>query len=48
MLASHVAHFDLAADGTVLYSNGYDVLAWANGQTRSLGRHALVEGLAAL
>lgn len=48
VIASHVAHFDLAADGTVLYSNGYDVLAWADGQTRSLGRHELVEGLTAL
>jgi len=50
VIASHVAHFDLAADGTVLYSNGYDILACApdGQQQRKLGRQALVEGLAAL
>lgn len=48
VVASHVAHFDLAPDGTVLYSTGYEVFASARGEQRRLGRHDLVEGLAAL
>jgi hypothetical protein len=47
VIASHVAHFDLVADGTLLYSNGYDIVAWAKGEQRKLGRHELVEGLMA-
>ena len=48
VVASHVAHFDLAPDGTVLYSNGYDIFSWSRGEQRKLDREALVEGLAAL
>ncbi len=48
VVASHVAHFDLAPDGTVLYSNGYDIFSWSRGEQHKLNREALVEGLAAL
>jgi hypothetical protein len=47
VIASHVAHFDLTPDGTVLYSNGYDIFEWAQGTQRKLGRFDLVEGLIA-
>ena len=49
VIASHVAHFDLATDGTLIYSNGFDIQALAPGAgtARRLGRQELVEGMVA-
>lgn len=47
IVARHVAAFDLAADGAVLHSNGYDVVAWRDGVVTPLGRHELVESVRA-
>ena len=47
-IASHVAHFDVLADGSVLLSNGYDIHHWQRGQKRKLVRMELVEGRLAL
>lgn len=42
-----MAAFDLATDGTLVYTSGYDVFHWRDGNTRSLGRQELVEGVSA-
>lgn len=49
VIASHVAHFDLAADGTLIYSNGFDIQALPSGAGagRRLDRRELVEGVVA-
>jgi hypothetical protein len=47
IVANHVAAFDLAADGAVVYTNGYDVVAWRDGDKLTLARHELVEGVGA-
>ena len=44
----HVAAFDLAADGSVLYTNGYEVTAWRDGARETLARHELVESVRAV
>jgi len=44
----HVASFDLAADGTVIYTNGYDVMTWRDGDRAALDWHELVEVVRAL
>ena len=46
VLASHVASFDVAADGTVVYTNGYDLTALRGGVVQKVGRQELVEGVA--
>lgn len=49
VIATHVAHFDLAADGALIYSNGFDIqmLPRGAGAVRRLGRQELVEGMVA-
>ncbi|MPM70702.1 hypothetical protein SDC9_117660 [bioreactor metagenome] len=47
-VASHVAQFDVLDDGSLLYSNGYDIHHWRNGSARKLARRELVEGLLGL
>lgn len=47
VVAGHVAAFDLLDDGSVVYSNGYEVVHWRDGEKAVLGRHELVEGVAA-
>lgn len=42
-----MAAFDLAADGAVVYTSGYDVVGWRDGVTRKLGRSELVESVSA-
>jgi hypothetical protein len=46
-VAKHVAAFDLAADGALVYTSGYDIVHWRDGATRKLGRQELVEGVSA-
>jgi hypothetical protein len=46
VLASHVVSFDVTADGTVVYTNGYDVTALRGGTPHKVGRQELVEGVA--
>lgn len=48
IMMPHVAAFDLAADGRVLYTNGYDLVAWRDGVKETLGRHELVEAVRAV
>ena len=45
IVATHVAAFDLSPDGAVVYTNGYDVVAWRDGDKTTVGRHELVEGV---
>ena len=47
-IASHVAQFDVLADGSVLLSNGYDIYHWQRGSRTKLARRELVEGLLGL
>ncbi|WP_374438363.1 hypothetical protein [Inhella sp.] len=47
VLARHVAGFDLAPDGSLVYTNGYQVSRWQAGHSTVLAKHELVEGLAA-
>jgi hypothetical protein len=47
IVAKHVAAFDLAPDGAVVHTNGYDVVAWRDGAVTALGRHELVEAVQA-
>lgn len=44
----HVASFDLTGDGAVIYTNGYDVTRWRDGERRMLDRHELVESVSAI
>ncbi len=46
-VATHVASYDLRPDGSLVYTNGYDVTAWQRGQARTLARHELVEFVSA-
>ncbi len=46
VLASHVVSFDVTADGTVVYTNGYDLTALRGGVAKKVGRLELVEGVA--
>jgi hypothetical protein len=46
-VATHVAAFDLRGDGALVYTNGYDLLDWRQGQVTTLARHELVEAVAA-
>lgn len=46
VVAGHVAAFDVADDGGIVYTNGYEVTHWRDGQKTSLGRHELVEAVA--
>lgn len=46
VLARHAAGYDLAPDGTVLHTNGFDVMALGEGGSRKLARQELVEGVA--
>lgn len=48
IVVPHVAAFDLAEDGSVLYTNGYDLTAWRDGVKETLGRHELVETVRAV
>ena len=48
VLATHVAGFDLRADGTPVVTNGYDIAALEGGQRRVLGRRELVEAVSVL
>jgi hypothetical protein len=47
IVAWHVAAYDIAGDGTIVYTNGYDVLSWRDGAKLGVGRYELVEGVAA-
>jgi hypothetical protein len=42
-LAKHVASFDLRANGSVVYTNGYQLTEWQDGHASPIGRHELVE-----
>jgi len=46
-LAKHVASFDLRANGTVVYTNGYQLTEWRDGTASPIGRHELVETVVA-
>lgn len=46
VVAGHVAAFDVADDGSIVYTNGYDVTHWREGQASAIGRHELVEAVA--
>jgi len=39
----HVASFDLTPQGDVLYTNGYNVVSWRDGESSTIARHELVE-----
>jgi hypothetical protein len=41
----HVASFDISADGAVVYTNGYDVMSWRDGERSRLDRHELIESV---
>jgi hypothetical protein len=43
VLAKHVANFDVADDESILYSDGFELWRYVNGQVTSLGRQNLVE-----
>jgi len=47
IVARHVAAFDLAPDGAVVHTNGYDVQVWRDGLVSALARHELVEAVQA-
>ena len=44
----HVASFDIAADGSIVYTNGFDVMSWRDGAKAQLDRHELVEAVRSL
>ena len=48
VLATHVAGFDLRADDTPVYTNGYDVVALEGERHVKLARRDLVEAVALL
>ncbi|QTD46030.1 hypothetical protein [Ottowia testudinis] len=48
VLANHVAGFDLRADGTPVFTNGYDVMALDGDRRVKLARRDLVEAVAVL
>jgi hypothetical protein len=48
VLAKHVAGFDVRDDGTVVYTNGYDIIELAGGNKRTLARQEQVANLSAV
>ena len=48
VLAKHVAGFDVRDDGTVVYTNGYDIIELADGNRRTLARQEQVANLSAV
>ncbi len=48
VLARHVAGFDLRTDGTLVYTNGYDIVELDGGQSRTLARQEQVANLSAV
>ncbi|MDO5693087.1 MAG: hypothetical protein Q4G70_11540 [Pseudomonadota bacterium] len=48
VLASHVAGFDLRADDTPVFTNGYDITALEDGRRVKLARRELVESVVVL
>ncbi len=48
VLARHVAGFDLHADASVVYTNGYDIVELRDGAKKTLARQEKVAGLSAL
>ena len=44
----HVASFDIAADGSIVYTNGFDVVSWREGAKAQLDRHELIEAVRSL
>jgi hypothetical protein len=48
VLARHVAGFDLRDDGTVVYTNGFDIIELDGGQKRTLARQEQVANLSAI
>lgn len=47
VIAQHVACFDLRADGSVVYSNGFDVFELTGGKVRDVARQQQVAGVSA-
>lgn len=48
VIAQHVACFDLRADGSAVYSNGFDVFELSGGKVRDLARQQQVAGVSAV
>jgi hypothetical protein len=48
VLAKHVAGFDVHGDGTVVYTNGFDIIALEGGSKRTLARQEQVATLSAI
>jgi hypothetical protein len=48
VVASHVAAFDVAADASVVYSRGFELVHWRDGAEVELGRHELIEAVSVL
>jgi len=48
VLGRHVAGFDLRADGTVVYTNGFDIIELRDGQKCTLARQEQVANLSAV
>jgi hypothetical protein len=48
VIAQHAAGFDLRADGSVVFTNGYDIFELNDGQRRTLARQEQVAGLSAV
>jgi hypothetical protein len=40
-----VAGFDIAADGAIVYTNGFEVSSWRDGERGSIDRHELIESV---
>ena len=47
IVSPHVASFDIAGDGSLVWTNGYDIVRWRDGDRATLGRHELVEAVRA-
>ena len=41
----HVASFDIAPDGSIVYTNGFEVTSWRDGARMPLDRHELIEAV---
>lgn len=48
VVASNVASFDIAEDGTVVYTNGFDIRAFPDRANRPIGRGELVQRVSVL
>ena len=48
VLARHVAGFDVRGDGTVVFTNGYDIFELEGGERRALARQEQVANLSAI